>query len=264
MASDVPQLAAGRAPVRGPEGPEQGTDRRALRRRAGAGVAALERDDPRFPGQVRRCAALAPTELPVAGCLKDTGARPLPYLHDSIVPQIRANKRVLIVAHGNSLWALIKYMNDVSESDIFGTNIPTGMPLVYELDDSLEARGRYSIGGPQEVARAGAGLPRTRRPRCRAAHSSRCFGRPCDAARSAPFGRRGTSRQLVEFPYIIWRSSRYMGAEWKSNCLIAVTIPIPGSILAFPPVARGRALAHHPRWASSTATRENRHARVPR
>ncbi len=115
---------------------------------------ALARDDPRFPGHDPRYAELSPDELPVAECLKDTVARFLPYWHESIVPRIRAGSRVLIVAHGNSLRALVKYLDDVSESDIVGMNIPTGMPLVYELDDALKARDRYYIGDPDEVAKA--------------------------------------------------------------------------------------------------------------
>ena len=115
---------------------------------------ALQRDDERFPGRDPRYAGLEPGKLPVAECLKDTVDRFLPYWHDTIVPTIRSGRRVLIAAHGNSLRALVKYLDDVSESDIVGMNIPTGMPLVYELDDDLRPRDRYYIGDPEEVARA--------------------------------------------------------------------------------------------------------------
>jgi 2,3-bisphosphoglycerate-dependent phosphoglycerate mutase len=115
---------------------------------------ALSEDDERHPGRDPRYAALAAAELPLAECLQDTVARFLPYWHQSIVPQVRAGQRVLIAAHGNSLRALVKYLDDVSSEDIVGLNIPTGMPLVYELDDDLKPVDRYYIGDPDEVAKA--------------------------------------------------------------------------------------------------------------
>ncbi len=115
---------------------------------------ALERDDARFPGHDPRYAELAPEEVPVAECLKDTVERFLPYWHESIAPRIREGKRVLIAAHGNSLRALVKYLDEVSDADIVGMNIPTGMPLVYELDDALKPVDRYYLGDPEEVAKA--------------------------------------------------------------------------------------------------------------
>jgi 2,3-bisphosphoglycerate-dependent phosphoglycerate mutase len=115
---------------------------------------ALAADDERHPGHDPRYAALAPSELPLAECLKDTVTRFLPYWHQSIAPQIRSGKRVLIAAHGNSLRALVQYLDNVSAEDIVGLNIPTGMPLVYELDEDLEPLNRYYIGDPDEVAEA--------------------------------------------------------------------------------------------------------------
>jgi 2,3-bisphosphoglycerate-dependent phosphoglycerate mutase len=115
---------------------------------------ALAADDERHPGRDPRYAALDRCELPLAECLKDTVTRFLPYWHQSIVPQVRSGKRVLIAAHGNSLRALVKYLDDVSAEDIVGLNIPTGMPLVYELDDDLKPLERYYIGDPDEVAEA--------------------------------------------------------------------------------------------------------------
>ena len=86
-------------------------------------------------------------------CLKDTVARVLPYWNGSIAPAIVAGKRVIVAAHGNSLRALIKHLDSVSDSDIVGLNVPTGVPLVYELDDDLTARKHYYLGDPEELAR---------------------------------------------------------------------------------------------------------------
>src|SRR5512135_3401684 len=99
---------------------------------------ALTPDDERYPGHERRYEALSPEELPLTECLKDTVARFLPYWHDVIVPDLKAGKRVLIAAHGNSLRALVKYLDNVPDNEIVGLNIPTGIPLVYELDDGLK------------------------------------------------------------------------------------------------------------------------------
>ncbi|MBL8138535.1 MAG: 2,3-diphosphoglycerate-dependent phosphoglycerate mutase [Acidobacteria bacterium] len=98
---------------------------------------ALTVDDPQYPGKDRRYAGLAPADLPLTECLKDTVERFLPYWHDTIAPAIRAGNRVVIAAHGNSLRALVKYLDGISDEDIVELNIPTGMPLVYELDANL-------------------------------------------------------------------------------------------------------------------------------
>jgi 2,3-bisphosphoglycerate-dependent phosphoglycerate mutase len=105
---------------------------------------ALTRDDPQFPGRDRRYASLDARDLPLTECLKDTVERFLPYWHDTIGPAIRGGQRVIIAAHGNSLRALVKYLDGISDADIVELNIPTGMPLVYELDADLRPiRRRY-------------------------------------------------------------------------------------------------------------------------
>ncbi len=106
---------------------------------------ALTPDDERHPGRDRRYAGLSPQELPLAESLKDTVARFLPYWNEKIVPDLRAGRRVLIAAHGNSLRALVKHLDQVSDDDIVGLNIPTGMPLVYELDDALRPLRHYYL-----------------------------------------------------------------------------------------------------------------------
>jgi 2,3-bisphosphoglycerate-dependent phosphoglycerate mutase len=115
---------------------------------------ALTADDPRFPGHDARYQGLSPQELPLTECLKDTVARFLPLWHDTIAPAIQGGQRVIIAAHGNSLRALVKYLDNVSERDIVELNIPTGMPLVYELDDDLKALNRYYLGDPEKVKAA--------------------------------------------------------------------------------------------------------------
>ena len=112
---------------------------------------ALEKGDPRFPGADPRYAGLDPGELPLTECLKDTVARVLPYWNASIAPAVRAGKRVVIAAHGNSIRALVKYLDGVSDADIVGLNIPTGIPLVYELDAALQPLRHYYLGDPAEV-----------------------------------------------------------------------------------------------------------------
>lgn len=111
----------------------------------------LTTDDERYPGKDRRYTDLTADELPLTECLKDTVARFLPYWHDIIVPVIKSGKRVLIVAHGNSLRALVKYLDNVSEKEIVDLNIPTGVPLVYELDDDLKPVKSYYLGDPEEA-----------------------------------------------------------------------------------------------------------------
>ena len=115
-------------------------------------------DDERYAGRDRRYAGLQPGEIPGAESLKDTVARFLPYWHDTIAPTIRSGKRVLIVAHGNSLRALVKYLDNVGETDIVELNIPTGIPLVYELNDRLEPSRHYYLGDPGAAAAAAAAV----------------------------------------------------------------------------------------------------------
>jgi 2,3-bisphosphoglycerate-dependent phosphoglycerate mutase len=115
---------------------------------------ALEPADSRFPGNDPRYQGLAQDQLPLTECLKDTVARFLPCWHQLIAPQVRSGKRVLIAAHGNSLRALVKYLDDITEADIVELNIPTGMPLVYELDDDLRPLGNYYLGDAERVKQA--------------------------------------------------------------------------------------------------------------
>jgi 2,3-bisphosphoglycerate-dependent phosphoglycerate mutase len=115
---------------------------------------ALEKNDSRFPGKDRRYAGLSEGELPATECLKDTVGRFLPYWHETIAPSIRSGRRVIIAAHGNSLRALVKYLDDVSDEEIVSLNIPTGVPLVYELDENLQPLKHYYLGDQDAIARA--------------------------------------------------------------------------------------------------------------
>jgi 2,3-bisphosphoglycerate-dependent phosphoglycerate mutase len=115
---------------------------------------ALTPTDERYPGADRRYAGLSKDELPLTECLKDTVARFLPLWHESIAPAIQSGKRVVIGAHGNSLRALVKYLDNVSDADILELNIPTGMPLVYELDAGLKPIKSYYLGDPEKVKAA--------------------------------------------------------------------------------------------------------------
>lgn len=115
---------------------------------------ALDPDDERHPGKDRRYANLPAENLPLSECLKDTVDRFMPLWQDTIAPVVQDGKSVLIVAHGNSLRALVKYLDGVSEEDIVGLNIPTGMPLVYDLDADLKPLGRRYLGDPEAVAKA--------------------------------------------------------------------------------------------------------------
>src|SRR5947207_1992341 len=110
--------------------------------------------DERFPGKDRRYAGLRDDQLPRTECLKDTVERFLPYWHETVAPAIRAGQRVLIAAHGNSLRALVKYLDRVSDTDIVELNIPTGLPLVYELDDDLKPIRSYYLGDPEAAKKA--------------------------------------------------------------------------------------------------------------
>jgi len=115
---------------------------------------ALEKSNPHYPGNDPRYGDLSEKELPLTECLKDTVARFLPYWHETIVPTIQSGKKVIIVAHGNSLRALVKYLDEVSEEEIVKLNIPTGMPLVYELDSDLKPIKHYYLGDPERVKKA--------------------------------------------------------------------------------------------------------------
>jgi 2,3-bisphosphoglycerate-dependent phosphoglycerate mutase len=115
---------------------------------------ALEKTDPRYPGFDPRYRGLTEHELPRTECLKDTVERFLPYWFETIAPAVRAGQRVLIAAHGNSLRALVKDLDNVSDEGIVELNIPTGMPLVYELDEDLKPLNRYYLGDPEKVRQA--------------------------------------------------------------------------------------------------------------
>jgi len=115
---------------------------------------ALTVDDPRHPSHDPRYRSLDPRDLPSTECLKDTVARFLPLWHDEVAPAIRRGERVLIAAHGNSLRALVKYLDGISDADIVELNIPTGIPLVYELDASLKPIKSYYLGDPDAAKKA--------------------------------------------------------------------------------------------------------------
>jgi len=115
---------------------------------------ALGLDDPRHPRFDPRYAGVNPSELPATESLKDTLSRVLPYWESRIVPELRAGKNVLIVAHGNSLRALVKMLDMMSESDIVEFNIPTGIPMLYELNEQLQPESRRFLGDPQAIAAA--------------------------------------------------------------------------------------------------------------
>ena len=114
---------------------------------------ALAPGDPRSPAGDPRYAGLQASELPLTECLKDTVARVLPFWNASIAPAVRAGRHVMVAAHGNSLRALIKHLDGVSDAGIVELNVPTGVPLVYELDDDLKPLEHYYLGDPDEVAR---------------------------------------------------------------------------------------------------------------
>ena len=119
---------------------------------------ALEPGDPRSERGDRRYAALAPSEIPLTECLKDTVARVLPCWNGVLAPAILQGKRVLVSAHGNSMRALVKYLDDISDADIVGLNIPNGIPLVYELDAELRPIRSYYLGDAEAVAQAAAAV----------------------------------------------------------------------------------------------------------
>ena len=112
---------------------------------------ALESTDPRFPGADPRYKLLTKDQLPLTECLKDTVVRVLPFWHETIAPSIKSGQKVLIAAHGNSIRAMVKYLDNIAEDKIVGLNIPTGLPLVYELDANLKPIKNYYLGDPEKV-----------------------------------------------------------------------------------------------------------------
>jgi 2,3-bisphosphoglycerate-dependent phosphoglycerate mutase len=115
---------------------------------------ALEESDSRYPGKDRRYHDLSKQQLPLTECLKDTVDRFLPCWHELIAPSVKAGKQVLITAHGNSLRALVKYLQDIPDDKIVDLNIPTGVPMVQELDENLKSIGNYYLGDPEALAAA--------------------------------------------------------------------------------------------------------------
>lgn len=115
---------------------------------------AMEPDDERSPRHDRRYADLTDTEIPLTECLKDTVARVVPYWETEIAPQIKAGKRVIVAAHGNSLRAMVKYLDNIPDDEIVKLNIPTGIPLVYELDDNLKPIKSYYLGDAEAIKAA--------------------------------------------------------------------------------------------------------------
>ena len=119
---------------------------------------ALEEDDPRWERGDRRYAKLSASEMPRTECLKDTVARVLPFWNEAMAPAIRSGKRVVVAAHGNSMRALVKYLDGISDAEIVGLNIPNGIPLVYELDTDLKPVRHYYLGDAEAAARAAAAV----------------------------------------------------------------------------------------------------------
>lgn len=115
---------------------------------------ALETTDERYPGFDSRYKDLTPEQLPLCESLKDTCARALPFWNDVIVPQIKNGTRMIISAHGNSLRAIVKHLDNISDTDIVSLNIPTGMPLVYEFDEEMNVSSRYYLASQKEIAAA--------------------------------------------------------------------------------------------------------------
>jgi 2,3-bisphosphoglycerate-dependent phosphoglycerate mutase len=118
----------------------------------------LESNDERHPRFDRRYASLAPEQLPATESLKLTLERVLPYWHSALAPEIKSGRRVLVVAHGNSIRALVKYLDNISDSEITELNIPTGLPLLYELDEDLKPIQHYYLGDPEEAAKKAAAV----------------------------------------------------------------------------------------------------------
>ena len=119
---------------------------------------ALEKSDDRFPGHDPRYKDVPEVELPMTECLKDTVDRVLPYWHSEIAPAVKRGEKVLVTAHGNTLRALVKYFDNLSEEEVLALNIPTGIPLVYELDDNLKPIRHYYLGDQEAIAAAAAAV----------------------------------------------------------------------------------------------------------
>jgi len=119
---------------------------------------ALESDDPRGQRQDPRYAKLQPEQVPLTECLKDTVARVLPFWNEAIAPAIKSGQRIVLAAHGNSIRALVKYLDNIGDDDIVGVNIPNGIPLVYELDADLKPIKSYYLGDAEAVAKAAAAV----------------------------------------------------------------------------------------------------------
>lgn len=119
---------------------------------------ALDLNDERHPRFDRRYASLTPQQMPATESLKITLERVLPFWDSTLAPEIKAGKRLLVVAHGNSIRALVKYLDNMSESEILELNIPTGLPLVYELDENLKPITKYYLGDPEEAAKKAAAV----------------------------------------------------------------------------------------------------------
>lgn len=115
---------------------------------------ALEKDDPRYPGSDPRYKNLAENQIPTCESLKDTCARTMPFWNEVIVPRVQAGKNIVIAAHGNSLRAIVKNLDNISDSDIVGLNIPTGIPLIYEFDANMQVIKSYYLADATELAAA--------------------------------------------------------------------------------------------------------------
>jgi 2,3-bisphosphoglycerate-dependent phosphoglycerate mutase len=118
----------------------------------------LDADDPRGQRQDPRYAKLAPEQVPLTECLKDTVARVMPFWNDTLAPALKSGQRVVVSAHGNSIRAMVKYLDDISDADIVGLNIPNGIPLVYELDDDLKPIRHYYLGDAAAIEAAAAAV----------------------------------------------------------------------------------------------------------
>jgi 2,3-bisphosphoglycerate-dependent phosphoglycerate mutase len=119
---------------------------------------ALEPTDPRSERSDVRYAKLSPEQIPLTECLKDTVARVMPFWNEALAPAIKLGKRVVVAAHGNSIRAMVKYLDDISDADIVGLNIPNGIPLVYELDANLKPIRHYYLGDAEAAAKAAAAV----------------------------------------------------------------------------------------------------------
>jgi 2,3-bisphosphoglycerate-dependent phosphoglycerate mutase len=114
----------------------------------------LKREDPMYPGNDPRYRDLPVEEIPLSECLKDTVGRFLPYWHQSIVPRIKNGEKILIAAHGNSIRALVKYLDNISDQDIVELNVPTGVPLIYELDENMQPLKHYYLGDQEAIRKS--------------------------------------------------------------------------------------------------------------